>query len=335
MFQKTVYILATLLLVIGLLYSFYNHRTKNNENKSVSSDLFDSRIKNNTLAVSPKEDIVIVGKSDSKKIIVYDLKTKKKIKELSGFLTPRHIAFSKDNSSFFVSDSSLGSIQEFDIMTFDLIKNYSMKKGVFGFTFTKDGETIAATNQAENSVTLLDLNTQKKEIIPDFSGPREDILIDSTDNYAYVTNYQTNDVRVLDLTAKKIVNVFENIPKIRGIALDETNNLLYGVASSENSIHVLDSTTGKQLNKIPVGEEPNSCILVSDKNLLLTSEKENTQVSVIDLTKNQVVRTIKGLKPSRQATGFSQIGDYAYLLNDDLSVTIIDYQKGTVVENIK
>lgn len=334
MFQKTAYILAILLFVTGLLYSFYTHRPKTNDNKSLSSNLFDPEIKNNTLAVGPKGDIVIVGKSDSKKLLVYDLKIKKKIKELSGFLTPRNIIFSKDSSSFFVSDSSLGSIQEFDVMTFERITNYPMKKGVFGFALTADGKKIIANNQAENSVTILDLTTKKQEIIPGFSGPRQGILIDSTDNYAYVTNFQGDDVRVLDLTTKQIINTLKNIPQVRGIALDEGNNLLYGASSSENTINIVDSTTGNLLNKIPVGTEPYGCILLVNQSLLLTGEKGSNQVSVIDLTTNQVIRTIRGLKAPRQAIGLSQTADQAYVLNEDLSVAIIDYQKGIILDTL-
>lgn len=334
MFQKIAYLLAALLFIVGLFYYFSQDTPKNETSKTASSDLFDPEIKNNTLAVGPKEDIVIVAKSDHQKIIVYDLKTRKKIKELTGFLSPRNIAFSKDSSSFFVSDSSLGSIQEFDVMTFERIANYPMKKGVFGFALTADGKKIIANNQSENSVTILDLTTKKQEIIPGFSGPRQEILIDSTDNYAYVTNFQGDDVRVLDLTTKQIINTLKNIPQVRGIALDEGNNLLYGASSSENTINIVDSTTGNLLNKIPVGKEPYGCILLVNQSLLLTGEKESNQVSVIDLTTNQVIRTIQGLKAPRQAIGLSQTADQAYVLNEDLSVAIIDYQKGIILDTL-
>lgn len=334
MSQKLAYLLAGLLFTIGIFYYFSQESPKNHESKTTSSDLFDPEIKNNTLAVGPKEDIVIVGKSDSPDILIYDLKTKKKIKKLSGFLSPRNIAFSKDSSSFFVSDSSLGSIQEFDVMTFERIANYPMEKGVFGFALTKDGKKIIANNQAENSVTILDINTKKQETISGFSGPRQGILIDSTDSYAYVTNFQSDDVKVLDLKTKQIVNTLKNIPKVRAISLDEKNNLLYGASSSNNSINVVDSATGDLLHQISVGEEPYGCILLLDKNLILTGDKGSNQVSVIDLATNKVIRTIKGLKAPRQAIAISQTDDQAYVLNEDLSVSLIDYQKGTILETI-
>lgn len=334
MFQKIAFLLASLLLIVGLFYYFTQDTHKNEASKTTSYALFDPEIKNNTLAVGPKEDIIVIAKSDHQKIIVYDLKTKKKIKELSGFLSPRNIAFSKDSSSFFISDSSLGSIQEFDVMTFERIANYPMKKGVFGFALTADGKKIIANNQAENSVTILDLTTKKQEIIPGFSGPRQGILIDSTDSYAYVTNFQSDDVKVLDLKTKEIVNTLKNIPKVRAISLDEKNNLLYGASSSNNSINVVDSATGDLLHQIPVGQEPYGCVLLLDKNLILTGDKGSNQVSVIDLTTNKVIRTINGLKAPRQAIAVSQTDNQAYVLNEDLSVSIIDYQKGIILDTI-
>lgn len=337
MSKKLAYLLAVLLFImgiLGILYYFYPGSPENQEQKTTSTDFFDPEIKNNTLAVGPKEDIMIVGKSDSQEIIIYDLKTKKKIKSLDGFLSPRNIALSKDSSSFFVSDSSLGSIQEFDAMTFERIANYQMKKGVFGFALTKDGKKIIANNQAENSVTILDLDTKTQEIIPGFSGPRQGILIDSTDSYAYVTNFQSDDVKVLDLKTKEIVNTLKNIPKVRAISLDEKNNLLYGASSSNNSINVVDSATGDLLHQIPVGQEPYGCVLLLDKNLILTGDKGSNQVSVIDLTTNKVIRTINGLKAPRQAITVSQTDNQAYVLNEDLSVSIIDYQKGIILDTI-
>lgn len=291
--KKIILILSVVLVTIGLT------ACGKSDNTSISKEVFDGEIKNNALAINSTQSMAVVGKSESNKLSVFDLQLNKKIKELDQFVTPRNIAFSKDGKSFFVSDSSLGNIQEIDIETFKTKKIYKLKKGVFGFTLTNDGKKLLANNQYENTVTILDLSSGNQTIIEGFDGPRQGILIDSVDQLAYVTNFKSDDVKVLELKTQKIIKTLKNIPSVRAISLNEKNNTLYGASSSENSINLVDTQTGELIKKIPVGQEPYGCKLSKEENILLTGEKESNQVSVIDTNRNEVIRTITGLQSPR------------------------------------
>lgn len=48
----------------------------------------------------------------------------------------------------------------------------------------------------------------------------------------------------------------------------------------------------------------------------------------------QVKKTITGFNEPRQAITYSQESDKAYVLNKDLSISIINYNTGIIIENI-
>lgn len=70
--------------------------SNSNSEAAQTPDPFDANINNNSLAISPDENIAVVANSSNPNIIIYDLNTKKIIRELEDFVTPRNIAFSKN-----------------------------------------------------------------------------------------------------------------------------------------------------------------------------------------------------------------------------------------------
>ncbi len=298
-------------------------------------EAFDGDITNNSLAISPDETIAVVSYSKIPGIKVYDLTQKKVIAELDEFVTPRNIAFSKDGSHFYVSDSSYGSIREFDSKSLEVTRTFELKQGVFGFAVTKDGKRIFANNQFESTVTVINLEDGSIEkVIEGFSRPRQGIVIDSNDTYAYVTNFEGNDVRVVNTSTLEIEKTLSGIPDVRAISIDKEGKYLYGASSSGDTINVVDIASGEVVKTIAVGEEPYGSALSPDGTLILTGEKVSNQVSVIDVASLEVLRTITGLNEPRQAIKYSTKEGQAYVLNADLSITVIDYLKGEILENI-
>ena len=298
-------------------------------------EAFDGDITNNSLAVSPDEKIAVVSYSKIPGIKVYDLVEKKLIAEIEEFVTPRHIAFSKDGKHFYASDSSYGSIREFDSATLEVTNTFKLEQGVFGFAITNDGKRIFANNQFNSTVTVVNLESGSIEkVIEGFSRPRQGIVIDSKDTYAYVTNFEGNDVRVVNTQTLEIEKTLAGIPDVRVISVDQEGKYLYGASSSGNTINVVDIATGELVKSIQVGEEPYGSALSPDGKTILTGEKVSNQVSVINVKTLEVERSITGLNEPRQAIEYSQTEGQAYVLNADLSITIIDYLNGEIVDNI-
>lgn len=313
-------------------------QTTSNVDKMTSTlEVFDGDIKNNALAISPDEQIAIVSNSTIPSIKVYNLNNKTVIGEIDTFITPRNIAFSKDGSKFYVSDSTYGNIREFDSNTLEKLRAFDVHQGVFGFVLNNAGDKIYANNQAEDRVTVINLVSGEIEaIVEGFSGPRQGVVIDDNDNYVYVTNFKGDDVRVLNTETLTIEKTLTGIPSVRAISIDTEKGVLYGASSSDNTINVLDINTGEIIETISVGNEPYGAALSSDNKTVLSGEKASNQISVIDTETLEVQRTITGFSEPRQAIVYSKSNaEHAYVLNADLSISVIDYQEGVILETIK
>lgn len=212
---------------------------KGNLGNQEKPEAFDGDITNNALAISPDEKIAVVSYSKIPGIKVYDLEEKKVIAELDAFVTPRNIAFSKDGKYFYVSDSSYGSIREFSAETLELTNTFHLEQGVFGFAITNDGKRIFANNQFNSTVTVVNLETGTiDQVIEGFSRPRQGIVIDSQDTYAYVTNFEGNDVRVVFITGYDYFDYAQNAIRI-GI-----DDYLLKPVSKKDIIELLKMQTG-------------------------------------------------------------------------------------------
>ncbi len=310
--------------------------TSSEEQQEGKLEAFDIDIKNNSLAINSDETLAIVSNSTIPEIKIYDLNEEKVIATLNEFVTPRNIAFSKDNSHFYISDSTYGNIREFNSETFELTRTFDLEQGVFGFTLTNAGDKIFANNQALSTVTVIDLKSGNVEkIIEGFSQPRQGIIIDDNDEFVYVTNFKGDDVRVVNTATLEIEKTLKGIPSVRAISVDDKGKYLYGASSSENSINVVDIETGELVKSIAVGQEPYGAALSPDQKLILTGEKASNQVSVINTETLEVISTIEGLDEPRQAIVYSSNDNKAYVLNKDLSISLIDYSEGNIIKTIK
>lgn len=133
--------------------------------KSKSPELatgFDTHITNNSLAVSPDEQIAIVSDSREQSILVYDLTKGKLRKKIDGFGSPRNIVFIDGGSEFIVSDSTLGTIRFYSLKNFTLKDEVVVGPGAFGTAVSPDGKTLYVNNQAHNSVTIVDLEKENR-----------------------------------------------------------------------------------------------------------------------------------------------------------------------------
>ena len=75
-------------------------------------------------------------------------------------------------------------------------------------------------------------------------------------------------------------------------------------------------------------------LYLKDGKIVLTGEKGSNQVSVIDTKTLEVKRVIGGLNEPRQAIVYSKEAGKAYVLNADLSISVIDYATGKVIDRI-
>lgn len=151
---------------------------------------FDTHITNNSLAVSPDEQIAIVSDSREHSILVYDLAKGKLRKKIDGFGSPRNIVFIDGGSEFVVSDSTLGTLRFYSIKNFTLKDEVVVGPGAFGTAVSPDGKKMYVNNQAHNSVTVVDLVKRKPiDVITGFAQPRQGIKVSSDGKFHWCNDY--------------------------------------------------------------------------------------------------------------------------------------------------
>ncbi|UVI28496.1 beta-propeller fold lactonase family protein [Paenibacillus spongiae] len=303
--------------------------TKNTETES-----FDGSIVNNSLAVSPDEQIAVVSDSRVQSIRIYDLAKGVLRKEIGGFVSPRNVVFVDGGSTFVVSDSTLGTLRFYNAKNLTLQDEVVVGPGAFGTAVSPDGRTLYVNNQAHSSVTIVDLEKRKPiSVITGFAQPRQGIVVSPDGQSVFVTNFKGDKVSVVDAATKSIVREITGFSMIRGISVTE-NGILYAANSGRDSISVVDISQGKIIDEIKVGREPYGAALSPDGQLLFASSKTDNAIDVIDVSDNRVIDTIGGFLEPRQAIVFNHDGTDAYVLNRDLSISVVDVKSRTIATTI-
>lgn len=296
---------------------------------------FDADIKNNSLAVSPDEGLAAVSYSDEKQVIVYDLHTGKPIKTLEGYVTPRNIVFAPDGKRFYVSDSSLGTVNVVDAVSFETLARYPVGYGVFGTVLTADGRTLYANDEAASTVTAVDTaDGSAKAVIPGFAQPRQGIRLSPDGKEAFVTNFLGDKITVIDLATHKPTGEITGFKALRAISISKDGQTLYAGNSGANEVAVVDLAKREIIERIPVGKDPYGAALTPDGRFVYSGNKADNSLSVIDTGTRKVVATITGFQEPRQAIVFTKDGKTAYVLNKDLSIAVVDTATHHIVKTL-
>jgi YVTN family beta-propeller protein len=292
---------------------------------------FDAQIKNNTLAISPDQTLGLVAYSDTPRVEVINLVNDKKRRQLDGFITPRSIVFSPNGKSIYISDSSTGLVTVLDGKTLVERNRIAVGPGAFGLALSPDGQKLYVNNEAASTVTVIDTaQSRPVKVIAGFSGPRQGIIISEDGTKVYVTNFSNDRVTVLDAATNKIEREITGFKKIRAIRLTKDGQTLYAANSGADEIAVVDVGMGGIVATIPVGREPYGVTLSPDGKVLYASNKVDNTIHVIDTATRRRLSVIGGFNEPRQAVVFSKDGQQAYVLNRDLSVSVVDTRRGKI-----
>lgn len=296
---------------------------------------FDADIKNNSLAVSPDEHLAAVSYSDEKRVIVYDLQTGKPLKTLEGYVNPRNIVFAPDGKRFFVSDSSLGTVNVVDAASFETVARYPVGYGVFGTVLTADCRTLYANDEAASTVTAVDTaDGSAKAVIPGFSQPRQGIRLGPDGKEAFVTNFLGDKITIVDLATHKITGEITGFKALRAISISRDGKTLYAANSGSNEVAVVDLAKRAVVERIPVGKDPYGAALTPDGKFVYSGNKADNSLSVIDTETRKVIGTVTGFQEPRQAIVFTNDGKTAYVLNKDLSIAVVDTTTRQIVKTL-
>lgn len=294
---------------------------------------FDGEIHNNSLALSPDESTAIVSISDQPKVIIYKLKEPNKHITLEGYITPRNILFSPSGNSFYVSDSSLGVVNKIDTQSLKTIVQIPIGAGAFGTTISNDGKILYVNNQAASTVTVVNLESNKpKAVITGFAQPRQGVRLNPLNDKLYVTNFLGDKITIVNTVNNKIIGEITGFNKVRAISITQDGRTLFAANSGSNTIAVVDIDKRQIINTIIVGKDPYGAALTPDDKHVYSGNLGDNSLSEIDVATMQVTATINGFKGPRQAIVFTNDGQYAYVLNVDLSVVKLDLNSREILQ---
>jgi len=302
---------------------------------AASRATFDGQIRNNALAVSPDETIAVVSYSERPEVLVYNLETGHVQVVLDGFITPRNIVFAPSGKVFYVSDSSLGIVAKVESASLKILARLPVGPGAFGTAIAKDGKTLYVNNQAANTVTLYDLESDRaKAVITGFAQPRQGISLSPTGAKLFVTNFLGDKVAIVDTQANKIEGEIGGFNQIRAISITADGKTLFAANSGANAIAVVDVARRAIVKTIPVGHDPYGAALTPNERFLYTGNLKDNTLSVIALPSMEVIATVTGFKEPRQAIVFTRDSQTAFVLNEDLSVAKIDVKTNQILSTI-
>jgi YVTN family beta-propeller protein len=86
---------------------------------------------------------------------------------------------------------------------------------------------------------------------------------------------------------------------------------------------------------ISVGKDPYGASLSSDENILLSGNKEDNSLSIIDVSTLTNIGVITGFNEPRQAIVYSKNGKNVFVLNKDLSISVVNLSEKKIIYSIQ
>ena len=83
-----------------------------------------------------------------------------------------------------------------------------------------------------------------------------------------------------------------------------------------------------------MGKDSYGVSLSPDETILLSGNKMDNTISVVDIATFTNTKTITGFKEPRQAIVFSKNGKQVYVLNNDLSISIVSLAENRIIRQI-
>lgn len=163
-----------------------------------------------------------------------------------------------------------------------------------GIEFTPDGTRLVVTNEADNTITVHDINTGEllKTVPTSEYGDRPRGIKVSPDGKTYVSTLEYgNKFLVLD-EAFNPVRAVETGKTPYGIAFDRNGDYLYVAASKDQKLQVFDAKTFAKVREVATGERCWHFTFTPDDAQILLACGRSHEVLVIDAQKLAVTKRI-------------------------------------------
>ncbi|MEW6001107.1 MAG: IPT/TIG domain-containing protein [Nitrospirota bacterium] len=187
-------------------------------------------------------------------------------------------------------------------------------------------DIAVVANKKSDSVSIVDLVTQKVlSTIPVGNSPKG-VAIDSEFNIALVSNNRDNTVSIINLDTHQIVTSLPVGKSPGSIVVNPLNHTALVANHRDDTVSIIDLITYKVIEKIGAGRGPQDLAVDPILNIALVVNKSDCGVSIIDLKEYRITGTIPvGMKP--RSVDINPENHVAVVANEkDNSITIVNLQ---------
>ena len=167
-----------------------------------------------------------------------------------------------------------------------------------GIEFSKDGSKLIITNEADNTITVHDIQSGKllKTIDTKQHGIRPRGIKISPDGETYIATLEFGNAFMV------LNNDFEHVRTVKtgagpyGVSFSPAGDRLLVASSKANALEVFDAKTYKKIKSIPVGKRCWHFSYTPDNKEILLACGRSDEVLVIDADKLEVTKRIADFK---------------------------------------
>lgn len=236
-------------------------------------------------------------------------------------------------------DIPTGSAFFFNTETNELIKEVKVGNHPAHIVFTSDGKYALVTNNEDNNVSVIDVNTfTVTNTVETGKGPHG-FRISADAKFAFIANMGEDTVSIINLesfTEEKKIQV-GTAPVTTGLTSDA--KILVAPLNGENSLAIVDLATD-EITKVEVGVGPAQVYIQSDNKYAFvanqgTAENPSTSVTKVDLDSKASVATIETGKGPHGVV-ISPDNKFVYVTNMfDNTVSVINNEQNKVIDTVE
>ncbi|MGA2606727.1 MAG: choice-of-anchor D domain-containing protein [Terriglobia bacterium] len=208
---------------------------------------------------------------------------------------------------------------------------------------TPDGSKIYVTNEASNSVGVIDAATYSVLTTVAVGNYPQGIAIGPSGAKAYVANLDDNSVSLIDTASNTVSTTIHVGASPHGVAVNLSGTKLYVTSIGANTVSVINTATNAVIATVPVGGTPYDLAISPDGKRVYVANSDDGTVSVIDTGTDSIIHTVTvGSKPHGIAVlpdgsklyvthdTFSQDSALSVINPSDFSVTTVNLPAGSI-----
>jgi DNA-binding beta-propeller fold protein YncE len=214
------------------------------------------------LGIDEKGGRLFVAAESAHQVLVFDLKSGKYLRSISGIGIPHAIFVRQDLNRIYISDGGAGALKVYDGGTYALLKSIPLKVDADSIGYDPATHFLYVDNgggdahETFSMLSVIDTTRDAKVAGVKIEGDTlEAMALEKQTDKMYVNNAALNEVVELNRKDRSILASWPVKLGKRNVAmaLDEAGHRLF-VASRSGVISIFDTETQKELSSLPIGK---------------------------------------------------------------------------------